>query len=380
MESGAQAGQPCSPRAVDLLWLRAQLLRGLNGLLLIRYPELPSLFREVGLPSMHPRSADAAWPVLPLMKLLDLLERRGHGFDVQEAVCRNLCLEDAGGAYLRRLAGYRTLEQALHGLPRDGRLISNLFGFHQILTTRRYGVSISIPLDPNHRSFAFWEWTAVILMIRLIQYFLGASWVPEELRLRCQTSKGPVCEGPLKSVRLLHEQQHTFLSIPAELQNFRQPESVLFNLRNADPEEGFDFTQNLKQIVKAYLVDGYPSIGVFAKVTGRSERSVQRDLAKAGCTYSDLVEEARCEWAMELLENSELQILDIALELGYGDASHFARAFRRWMGISPGAYRKGALLYRFDSSSKSSACVARHCAGVVPLQRRKARINTLARA
>jgi AraC-like DNA-binding protein len=32
---------------------------------------------------------------------------------------------------------------------------------------------------------------------------------------------------------------------------------------------------------------------------------------------------------------------DIAVEVGYGDAAHFSRAFRKVKGIPPGQFRKG---------------------------------------
>ena len=43
----------------------------------------------------------------------------------------------------------------------------------------------------------------------------------------------------------------------------------------------------------------------------------------------------------ELLRGSDESVLAIAGQLGYDNASKFARAFRQVMGVSPSAYRKG---------------------------------------
>ena len=44
----------------------------------------------------------------------------------------------------------------------------------------------------------------------------------------------------------------------------------------------------------------------------------------------------------ELLRRSDESVLAIAGQLGYDNASKFARAFRQVMGVSPSDYRKGS--------------------------------------
>jgi AraC family transcriptional regulator len=47
----------------------------------------------------------------------------------------------------------------------------------------------------------------------------------------------------------------------------------------------------------------------------------------------------RIERATEMLKQSELPLSEIALAVGFSDHSHFARHFRRLVGMSPGAAR-----------------------------------------
>jgi AraC-like DNA-binding protein len=43
--------------------------------------------------------------------------------------------------------------------------------------------------------------------------------------------------------------------------------------------------------------------------------------------------------SVDLLQDSDLAVYEIAFLLGYSDPSTFHRAFRRWTGSSPRGYR-----------------------------------------
>ena len=99
------------------------------------------------------------------------------------------------------------------------------------------------------------------------------------------------------------------------------------------------FARSVKNTIKSLLPDGYPDINRVAKITGSSVRTLQRKLALAEISYSKLVEQARLEIATPTLLRSNMKVIDLALELGYEDPSHFARAFRRMTGQCPTEFR-----------------------------------------
>ena len=70
-----------------------------------------------------------------------------------------------------------------------------------------------------------------------------------------------------------------------------------------------------------------------------STRSLRRKLEQEGTSYRDLVEEERRQLALQLLDSTTMKIEELAAHLGYTDAGGFVRAFRRWEGCSPSAYR-----------------------------------------
>ncbi|MGB1498436.1 helix-turn-helix transcriptional regulator, partial [Alloalcanivorax venustensis] len=71
-----------------------------------------------------------------------------------------------------------------------------------------------------------------------------------------------------------------------------------------------------------------------------SPRSLRRKLEQEGVSYREIVEEERKQLAIQLLENTEMKIDELAAHLGYTDAGGFVRAFRRWLGCSPRDYRE----------------------------------------
>jgi transcriptional regulator GlxA family with amidase domain len=49
----------------------------------------------------------------------------------------------------------------------------------------------------------------------------------------------------------------------------------------------------------------------------------------------------RIQRAQQLLDTTDLSITEIALETGFSEISHFTRTFKRGVGVSPHAYRRG---------------------------------------
>ena len=70
-----------------------------------------------------------------------------------------------------------------------------------------------------------------------------------------------------------------------------------------------------------------------------SPRVLRLRLAEAGSSFRAIVEELRYETARQFLATSVLGFNDVALLLGYSEASAFTRAFRRWSGAPPSLWR-----------------------------------------
>jgi AraC-like DNA-binding protein len=95
--------------------------------------------------------------------------------------------------------------------------------------------------------------------------------------------------------------------------------------------------------VAARIVDLHGNVRplpAIARELGLSIRTLKRRLADEGVSYTSLLEERRRLLAVELL-STDRGVGEIAERLGYSDATSFTRAFRRWTGKSPRAFREG---------------------------------------
>ncbi|MBT6178113.1 MAG: AraC family transcriptional regulator [Deltaproteobacteria bacterium] len=70
-----------------------------------------------------------------------------------------------------------------------------------------------------------------------------------------------------------------------------------------------------------------------------SRRTLQRKLSKSGTTFQNLFDHYRHNAALTLLKDNDLSTGEVGLLLGFSEPSTFYRAFKRWEGCTPGAYR-----------------------------------------
>ena len=77
-----------------------------------------------------------------------------------------------------------------------------------------------------------------------------------------------------------------------------------------------------------------------ARAMHMSPRSLRRKLQAQGVSLLGLLDQERRDRALVLVQSPELSIAEIAERLGYQNARNFERAFRRWTGRSPAAYRR----------------------------------------
>jgi AraC-like DNA-binding protein len=98
---------------------------------------------------------------------------------------------------------------------------------------------------------------------------------------------------------------------------------------------------DVRRVIRRLFQEGDCSRARVAEALGMHERTLGRRLKAAGTTFQDLLDDTRSTMARQLLRDTRIPVGKIASALGYGDPTVFARAFRRWTGLTPRDFRQG---------------------------------------
>lgn len=95
----------------------------------------------------------------------------------------------------------------------------------------------------------------------------------------------------------------------------------------------------LPAVIRHGLLTESFSAKEIAEMLGLGERTFHRRLKAADTNFRKELDQERKTVSLQLLECTSLPVGSIAQSLGYADTSSFNRAFRRWTGRSPTAWR-----------------------------------------
>jgi len=126
---------------------------------------------------------------------------------------------------------------------------------------------------------------------------------------------------------------------PSLLQAFEQhADGVLARL---DPPGSK--SQEVASVLAQRLKGAIPPLKEIARELSMSDRNLQRALRSDGTTYQKLLDQVRRDLAISHLRDGATSASQVGFLLGFSEPSAFHRAFRRWTGQAPSAYRAGFL-------------------------------------
>ncbi|MCB9592650.1 MAG: AraC family transcriptional regulator [Sandaracinaceae bacterium] len=114
----------------------------------------------------------------------------------------------------------------------------------------------------------------------------------------------------------------------------------LEDLRDRQAEPSLE--ARVQRAVADGLCDGPPSREAIARRLGMSERTLHRRLAEGGLSFRAVADRARREVAESLLNDAAHSLAEVAFLTGFSEQSAFSRAFKRWSGQTPLAFRRGS--------------------------------------
>ena len=111
--------------------------------------------------------------------------------------------------------------------------------------------------------------------------------------------------------------------------------------RAALPAIGVDDSraEQVARVLSQKLKGSVPALHEVAHELSMSSRNLQRTLRDAGTTYQSLLDDVRRDLAIRHLANPETSAGQVGFLLGFSEPSAFHRAFRRWTGKTPSAFR-----------------------------------------
>lgn len=107
----------------------------------------------------------------------------------------------------------------------------------------------------------------------------------------------------------------------------------------AAPDYATSAGQSVRRILEHAAPARLPSLDAVATQLSLSPQTLRRKLAEEGASFRQHRDDVRRDVAIAALTGSDDTVEDIAARLGYADPSAFHRAFKRWTGSAPGAYR-----------------------------------------
>ena len=175
----------------------------------------------------------------------------------------------------------------------------------------------------------------------------GLDWRPSEVRFahRQPTDVGPYrrfFRVPLRfdaeEFALLFSSGHLRQRLPPvddEVRRLLQRQIDLLEARHPT-----DFPEQVRSVLRSAITAGQASAEQVAALFGLQNRTFSRRLGEFGVSFRQLLDEARFEFARQLLEDSRKEVAELGELLGYAAPSAFTRAFHRWSGCSPTEWRQ----------------------------------------
>jgi AraC-like DNA-binding protein len=316
---------------------------------------IPAVLRDLGFgpdelitsAGIDPRVFDDAGNVVPLAALGRLL---------------NLCVARTGCAHFGLLVGARASASSFGGvgllMQHSPTVIAALKGFveHGYLYDRAAAANLEVGDDIAALSYATQSAGIagadqiaegeIAAAVRIMKGLCGPTWRPTEVLL---PRASPIDAAPFHRFfesPVHFGQEEAAIVFEARWLDHRVPgadaalhdlaEHHLEELVQADDEA---FGNQLRRALRRTLLRRNSSADRVASLFAVHRRTMSRRLKVDGLSFKQLVNEVRYDVARQMIGRADMPLAEVAAALGYSEPSALTRAFRRWSGQNPAAWR-----------------------------------------
>ncbi len=240
-----------------------------------------------------------------------------------------------------------TVRDSLQHLEKYAYLVKNLVSFH----IREEGDICEICyafLNLELMSLPIIEYNLTGL-ISLLKFVIGDEFKPVRINFQYPAPQYVDKYQLVFETRLAFDQDATSIVLHRKYLDIPNPSPVslvkdvlsdLVDSRFGKLENDGLLQDKIRKIIIERLQNGKAGIEIIAEELNLSRRMVHRKLRKENTSYRSILMETRIKLAKQYLKDPSLNIEKISSLLGYTESSSFKRAFKRWLGMNPGQYRK----------------------------------------
>lgn len=305
-----------------------------------------AIFIEADLDPAMLQDPNARFPATRMSRLWQLAEERSGDPAIGIAIGMRwnpTTFHALGYAWLASA----TLAQAFHRLARYSRLINDASEFTLTTTGTNYLVTGMVK-DPGFVLSPVTIQATTVAVTRMCRMVLGESFSPIEVQfpfaptaatLALETNlRAPLRFGCDRAGMLIDRQDMERPLLTSNPELSRSSEEIAMKYLSRLDQ------QQLAQQVRRRIVEALPSGRVkeedIAADLHLSTRTLQRRLLDEGVNFGELLQSVRQELAQSYIDDSQLNISEVAYLLGYSDQANFTRAFKRWFGATPSDWRQ----------------------------------------
>ncbi|HEY1234757.1 MAG TPA: AraC family transcriptional regulator [Candidatus Binatia bacterium] len=216
-------------------------------------------------------------------------------------------------------------------------------------------LGIESPRQENEYSLA--------IRINTIRMMVGSQWTPLEVQFAHQAPAqisehqrifgAPVLFG-YPTNNLVVEREFLERQVPAaDPRLYEIMQRYFQEIIDAMPEDT-DALLSVRKAIAESMRDGDPNLTRVAKKMALSRRTLQRQMKEHATNFKSVMDNTRRHFAVSYLKDRRNSVAEIAFLLGYSEAAAFTRAFKRWTGLTPLAYRHRATQLAADEKSGSA--------------------------
>jgi AraC-like DNA-binding protein len=187
---------------------------------------------------------------------------------------------------------------------------------------------------------------AMAVATNIVRALCGPDWVPDEVLLPHRRPADLTSYRRFFRAPVRFDQETAALVFPTRWLDHRIADAnPIFrqvfeaHIRDLEAAGTGDWKENLRRMLRTEILTNRCSAATVADRFAVHRRTLSRHLQAEGAGFQRVVDETRFEIARQLLTQTRIPLSEVAVALGYSEASAFTRAFRRWSGQSPAAWR-----------------------------------------